>query len=186
MKKLLIAVVICFALSLTGLSQQNPADQPASRADVERYLDAIHSHDMMNQMIEAMAKPMHTMVHEQYLKDKDKLPADFEERMNSMMDDMLKNIPWDDMMKATVPVYQKHLTKGDIDALVAFYASPTGQKMLHEMPALMAESMEAMMPVIQGHIDKVSTRVQTEMADMIKNPATPPKKAPAGTRTVKN
>jgi hypothetical protein len=103
-----------------------------------------------------------------------------------MMDDMVKNFPWDDMMKAAVPVYQKHFTKGDIDALVAFYASPTGQKMLREMPALLAESMEAMMPIIQGHIEKVSSRMQTEMADMIKGPATPAKKAPSTSRTVRN
>ena len=186
MKKILVAVALCFILCLPVVAQQNPADQPATKADVERYLDAIHSHDMLNQMVEAMAKPMHNMVHEQYLQDKDKLPPDFEERMTKMMDDMLKNIPWDDMMKATVPVYQKHLTKGDIDALVAFYSSPTGQKMLHEMPALMAESMEAMMPIIQGHITNVTTRMQTEMADMVKNPPTAPKKAPAPTRTVRN
>jgi len=186
MRKILVAVALCFILCLTAVAQQNPADQPATQADVERYLDAIHSHDMLNQMVDAMAKPMHNMVHEQYLKDKDKLPPDFEERMTKTMDDMLKNVPWDDMMKATVPVYQKHLTKGDIDALVAFYSSPTGQKMLHELPALMAESMEAMMPVIQGHINNVTTRMQTEMADMVKNPPTAPKKAPASTRTVRN
>jgi uncharacterized protein len=186
MRKILVAVALCFILCLTAVAQQNPADQPATQADVERYLDAIHSHDMLNQMVEAMAKPMHNMVHEQYLKDKDKLPPDFEERMIKTMDDMLKNVPWDDMMKATVPVYQKHLTKGDIDALVTFYSSPTGQKMLHELPALMAESMEAMMPVIQGHIDKVAARIQTEMADATKNPTTPAKKAPSATRTVRN
>jgi hypothetical protein len=186
MKKILVAVAMCLVLCLTAVAQQNPADQPATQADVERYLDAIHSHDMLNQMAEAMAKPMHNMVHEQYLKDKDKLPPDFEERMTKMMDDMLKDIPWDEMMKTTVPVYQKHLTKGDIDALITFYSSPTGQKMLREMPVLMAESMEAMMPIMQEHIDKVAARMQSEMADMVKNPPTTPKKGPSATRTVRN
>jgi hypothetical protein len=186
MKKVLIVIAMCFALCLTGVALQNPADQPATQADVERYLDAIHSHDMMNQMVEAMSKPLHGMVHDQYLKERDKLPADFEERMNSMMDDMLKNMPWDEMMKATVPIYQKHLTKGDVDALVAFYSSPTGQKMLREIPALMAESMEAMMPIIQGHIEKVAAKVQTEMAAMVKDPVKNPKKAPNTAPTVRN
>jgi uncharacterized protein len=186
MRKILVAVALCFIFCLTAVAQQNPADQPATQADVERYLDAIHSHDMLNQMAEAMAKPMHNMVHEQFLRDKDKLPPDFEERMTKTMDDMMQSIPWDDMMKAMVPVYQKHLTKGDIDNLVAFYSSPTGQKMLHDMPALMAESMEAIMPIMQGQIDKMAARVQTEVADMVKNPPAAPKKAPAPTRTVRN
>jgi hypothetical protein len=45
------------------------------------------------------------------------------------MDNMTKQIPYDEMMPATGPAYQKHFTKGDMDALVAFYSVPTGQKL---------------------------------------------------------
>jgi hypothetical protein len=177
MKKILVAVTLCFALSTAALCQQNPADQPATQADVERYLEAVHSREMMSQMIDAMSKPMHNFVHEQYLRDKDKLPADFEARMNKMMDDMLKEIPWDDIMRAMLPAYQKHFTKGDMEALIAFYTTPTGQKILREMPALMADSMEIMMPMLRTHIDKVSARMQDEMEAMLKE-SKPAKNAP--------
>ena len=33
-------------------------------------------------------------------------------------------------MQAMVPAYQKHFTKGDIDNLVAFYSSPTGEEVI--------------------------------------------------------
>ncbi len=42
-----------------------------------------------------------------------------------------------------VPVYEKHLTKGEVDALVAFYSDPKGQKILNEMPAMTSEAMQA-------------------------------------------
>jgi hypothetical protein len=58
---------------LAALAQTSD-DTPASKEDVQRYLNAIHSHEMMLQMIDAMSKPMHQMVHDQFLKDKDKLP----------------------------------------------------------------------------------------------------------------
>src|SRR5205807_10082035 len=135
-------------LSRTVLGQTG-ADTPASKEDVERYLQAIHSHEMMEQMVAAMSKPMHQMVHDQFVKDKDKLPADFEPRMNAMMDDMMKEMPLDEMMDTTVPTYQKHFTKGDIEALVAFYSTPTGQKVLRELPSIMAEAMESMTPIIR-------------------------------------
>ena len=32
--------------------------------------------------------------------------------MTKQMDDMLKNMPLDEMMQATIPAYQKHFTKG--------------------------------------------------------------------------
>jgi hypothetical protein len=47
------------------------------------------------------------------------------------------------MLEATIPVYQHHLTKADLQAMVAFYTSPVGQKILHEQSAMVQESMEA-------------------------------------------
>jgi hypothetical protein len=132
-------------------------------------------------MVDAMAKPLHQSIHEQFLKDKDKLPADFEARMDKMIDDMLRDLPFDQITQAEVPVYQKHFTKGDIDGLVAFYNSPTGQKMVREMPAMMAESMQAMMPIMQQHIGKVTQRVQAEVAEMMKNNQKKPPTAPPAT-----
>ena len=69
---------------------------------------------------------------------------------------------------AVVPIYQKHLTKGDIDALVAFYSSPTGQKMLRELPAIMAETMQAMMPSIEKYMETVRQRIDEQFAQALK------------------
>src|SRR5689334_4445161 len=165
MKPVILTLVLCFVLSLSGAAQQ-AADAPATKQDVERYLEAVHAHEMVKQMVNAMSVPMHKMIHEQYLKDKDKLPPDFEARVNSMMDDMLKDMPWDDMINAMVPSYQKHFTKGDVDALVTFYSSPTGQKILREMPAVTAEAMETMMPIMQKYMAKTTQRMQAQVAEM--------------------
>jgi hypothetical protein len=115
-----------------------------------------------------MTKPMHQMIHEQYEKEKDKLPADFEARINKVMDDYLKNFPWDEILQSMVPVYQRHFTKGDVDQLVAFYSTPTGQKLVRELPAISAESMQAMMPIMRQKMDTMTRDVQQQVADMIK------------------
>jgi len=169
MKRILIVFSVCLAFACTGLAQGNSADAPATKEDIQRYLDAMHSHEMMQNMITAMSKPMHQMIHDQIDKNKDKLPADFEARMDKMMDDWLKDMPFDQMMQAEIPVYQKHFTKGDIDSLVVFYNSPTGQKMLKEMPQVLAESMQSMMPIMQDYMEKIKQRAQQEVADMLKN-----------------
>lgn len=168
MKRFLLAAVFCLAFT-SNIFAQDAAGAPASKEDIERYLDTMHSHEMMQNMVVAMAKPMHQMVHDQYVKDKDKLPADFETRMNKMIDDMMMDTPFDEMMQAMVPTYQKHFTKGDIDALITFYSSPTGQKLLREMPAIMGEAMEAMMPIMRQHTDAMNRRLQEEVASMLRN-----------------
>jgi len=78
MKRCLILLVSCFAFALSLNAQQIGADAPASKEDVESYMGAIHAHDMMKQVMQAMSKPMHEMVHQQFVKDQEKLSPDFE------------------------------------------------------------------------------------------------------------
>jgi hypothetical protein len=167
-KRFLIVSMSCLFLALTSYAQQASNDSPASKEDVQRYLDAIHSTEMMKQIMQAMSKPMHDMVHQQYVKDQAKLPPDFESRMNGIMDDMLSTMPFGEMMQAMVPVYQKHFTHGDIDSLIAFYSAPIGQKILREMPAITSEAMQSMMPIMRRQMDAVMQRVQQEMAASLK------------------
>jgi hypothetical protein len=166
-KRFLIAAILCAALSFTGLAQ-TAADAPAAKEDVERLFQAMHSHDMMLKMVEAMSAPMHQAAHDQCERDKDKLPADCEERINKLLDGMMKEIPFDQMMQAMVPAYQKHFTKGDMDALIAFYSTPTGQKVLQELPAVTAEGMQAMMPIMRKSVEKMTERAEQEVNQMIK------------------
>ncbi len=182
MNRLLLVAILCVGFSWNGLAQ-TAADAPATKEDVERYFQAVHSHDMMQKMLEAMSKPMHQMTHDQCTKDKDKLPADCEARINKMMDDMMKQMPFDEMMQAMVPAYQKHFTKGDMDTLTAFYSAPTGQKVLQEMPSIMAEGMESMMPIMRKSIDRMTQSVEQEVAQMMKES---PKKAGAHAPPAKN
>ena len=176
MKRFLLAAALCVSFSAITTAQQNPADAPATKEDIQRYLDVTHSKEIVAKMIDAMSKPMHQMTHERYLRDKDKLPADFEARMNKMRDEWIKNLPLGEMLEATVPVYQKHFTKGDVDALVGFYSTPTGQKILRELPEITAEAMQNMMPIMRKSIESIHQRLQEEIAAMLKDSASPNQK----------
>jgi hypothetical protein len=59
-----------------------------------------------------------------------------------------------------VPIYQRHFAKTEIDALTAFYSSPVGQKVLHEMPAVTSEAIQAVYPRIQAEVDAVLKRAE--------------------------
>ena len=163
-----LAVLVCLLFASVSFAQQNAADAPASKEGVERYLDAMHTRDQMKNVLDIMTKQMHQMTHEQVQKQAN-LPSDFEARENKMMDDMFRNFPTEDLLQVMIPVYQKHFTKGDIDALVAFYSSPTGQKFLKEQPAIMAESMQAASGIVQKMMAKATQRVQDDIAQLQKS-----------------
>jgi hypothetical protein len=174
LKRIFLALTACLVFALAGVAQLSAADAPATKEDVQRYLDVMHSREMITKMMDAMSRPMHQMMHEQYLKDKDKLPADFEEKMNRIMDDYMKNLPIEEMLQAMIPAYQKHLTKGDVDGLVAFYSSPTGQKVIQELPAITAEAMQSMIPLMRKQIDVMTGRMQEQIAQMKKQSGVKP------------
>jgi hypothetical protein len=135
---------------------------------------------MLKKITVTMGASIRQMLHEQYLKHQDELPADYESKMNKTMDDMFANMPWNEMLQAMIPAYQKHLSKGDIDNLVTFYSTPTGEKVLREMPAMMAEAMQDMMPALTKYTESIQTRLKKETDDMIAQSKKPSDdKAPA-------
>lgn len=194
MKRPALALILCllFTAASYAQSQQNssassaasgaaaasaaPAgpDSPATREDVNRFLDAMHTRDMMSSMVTMMSKQMTQMVHQQVSKNQS-LPPDAEARIDKMMEDTMKNLPIDDLIQAMIPVYQRHFTKGDIDAFVAFYSTGSGQKMLKEMPAITAESMQASMGIMQKMMANMQQQVQADIAQMQKDSSPTPK-----------
>jgi hypothetical protein len=164
-KRSLIAAALCLAFATVGFAQQPASNAPASRQDVEKYLDAMHMNQTMLKMAQAMAKPMHQMIHEEYVKNKEKcnLPPDFEARMDKLMDEEMKNWPWQKILEATIPIYQKYFTKSDMESLAAFYSGPVGQKMMREMPSIMADTMQVTMPFMMEHSKEMAQRIRQDV-----------------------
>jgi len=63
MKTIVLGLMLSSAC-LPITAQNNDASAPASKEDVQRYMEVMHSRQMASQMIEAMLKPLHQMVHQ--------------------------------------------------------------------------------------------------------------------------
>jgi hypothetical protein len=84
--------------------------------------------------------------------------------MDRQSEELLKNFPLDAMLSDMIPIYQRHFTKTEIDALSAFFSSPAGQKYLHEIPAVSAETMKAVYPRIEAEVDALLKRAEEKTA----------------------
>ena len=169
MKRLLIAIACLVFLSGSALAQS--ADEPASRDDVILFLRTMHSHDLFQRTMEVQSQSMQQLFHDQIVKDKGSVPPDFAVRMKKAMDELTKDMPVDEITQAMIPAYQNHFTKGDIEALNAFYSSPVGQKFLEQSPAVMQEGMKAAMPILSKYLSEWKERMSQEVKQMEKNPA---------------
>lgn len=158
MKRLFLAIAFA-VLSVTGFAQS--ADEPASKDDILLYLRTMHSHDMLQTVMQVQVQSMRQLFHDM-LEKEGKLPADFDSRFNQVMGDLVKNMPMDELIEAMIPAYQKHFTKGDIEAMNAFYSSPVGQKVLEQLPAVIQEGSQAAMPLMSRYLEEWKTRVDEE------------------------
>ena len=145
MKKLGVSILLFCMLAIpcaTVAQQADNSDVP-DKADVLKFLDLMQARSQMVQAVENMSKQMKLGAEQGF---KQKVPDATPEQLakvDKLFDNLFSSMPIDEMMDAIVPIYQKHLTKADLAAMMAFYSSPVGQKVLKELPAILAESMQA-------------------------------------------
>ena len=169
------AVVILLA-SMAFAQQSAPTapDTPATKEDVQKLFEVMQIHQQMRPMMDSMMRQQGIMVRETLKKRYPQTSAERLARVDKMMQDFVKNMPMDAMLDDMIPIYQKHFSKTDIDAMSTFYASPTGQKMMREMPVLTTESMQASYARMQKQMDALMQKAdQMEKEDQEKG-----KKAP--------
>jgi len=168
MKRAALFVLLFLLLTAVCLGQQPAAGVPASKEDVEKLFEVMHVRDMMKQMMDGVLKQSRQMARDQMKKNYPNMPPDQVAQMDKMMEDMFTGLPLEELLQNTVPVYQKHFTKEDLDAIVAFYSSPPGQRFIKEMPAVSLESMQASYGLIQQYVQTTMQKVHQRAEEMQK------------------
>jgi hypothetical protein len=157
----------CFlALSICAAAQTTVSIAPdaASKEDVKKLFEVMASREQIRQIMQQVFTQMRSLSREQIKKRHPDVSDEDLARMDHQSEDLLKNFPVDEMLSDMIPIYQRHFTKSEVDALTTFYSSATGQKVLHEMPAVTAETMRAVYPRIQAEVDAALKRAE-EKAD---------------------
>ncbi len=180
--KRLCGLFLVVPLTMSALAQTvPPGNAPATKEDVVKLFALMHVQEQTRSTIDSMMKQQRAMVRDALQKRHPEISDEQLQQADKFMDDFWKDFPIDQMLDDMIPVYQKHLTRSDVDAMGLFYSSPTGKKLLREMPAIMTESMQAMMPHLQESMDKMMDRIEKHGQEERPNQAKPPvdKKSPS-------
>lgn len=146
--------------------QALPADAPG-REQILKFFDVLQVRRNMQIAIDGMKEQMKSGAEQGFRHKLPNATAEQIHQMQAMVDDAFSEISYDELIDAMVPVYQRHLSKSDIDGILAFYASPAGLKLLHEQPAIMRESMEAAGAVEQKKMDGILRKLDIRMDQMV-------------------
>jgi uncharacterized protein len=176
MKPFIATFAIVLSLAPLAVCQQ-PIDG-ATKEDVEQMLQVMGTRERILQMWSAMAQQVATTAADAYQqKHPNATPLEIRkaaEIAGQSAQNSIKVFSVDELIDAIIPIYQKHLTHSEIRSTIDFYQSPTGQKMLAQMPAMMSESMQAMRPIMQKHLPELEA--QAEKAAETETPAPAPAK----------
>jgi hypothetical protein len=181
MKRHFAFVVTILLVTASVLAQQTTpstsGDAAASKEDIQKLFEVMQIHQQMRQVMDAMMKQQTAMIDETLKKRYPQTSAEKIARANRVIAETVKDMPMDAILDDMIPIYQRHFSKTDIDDMSTFYASPTGQKMMREMPALTSESMQASYARMQKQMDVLTKQAEQS----VKEDQEKPKSTPAAT-----
>jgi hypothetical protein len=147
-------------------SNRQEAAELATRDQVLTLLETLQVRKTMTIMLENMKQIMKDAAERSF---REKVPNPTPKQLaalNGMLDDIVDTQALDDLINAIIPIYQRHLTKTDIEEMIRFYSSPVGQKLLREQPQIIQESMNAGAGVQQKRMDEINARIQERLQEM--------------------
>jgi hypothetical protein len=155
-------IISLLGLSLCAMAQVTVSIAPdaPSKEDVQKLFDVMSSRDQVRQVMQQLWAQMRALNREEIKKRRPEVSDEELASAERESEELIKNFPLDEMLADMVPVYQRHFTKSDVEALTAFYSSPAGQKFVHEMPAVTAETMRAVYPRIQAELDALLKKAE--------------------------
>jgi hypothetical protein len=160
-------------------AQAIPAGAP-TREDVLKLFDLLQITKTMDIAVQA-ARQQSTDMAEQMIHERapDATPEQ-KKQFQAMVDEVLVQALGPDaikeMLNATIPVYQRHLTKADLKAMVDFYSSPVGRKILREQPAMVQESMQAASGIQERIARVVLQKIDQRMEEIVHSEKKPEKR----------
>jgi uncharacterized protein len=143
------------------------ADGPPSPDQVRKLLGLLRVRDELQITLDAMKQQVKAGAAQTF---SDKVPDPTPEQLKSVnfiVDDVFRGLSLDDLIQDLVPVYQRHLTRSDVRALIAFYSSPPGQKILREQPAMIKESMQVAGTAQQKRMEVLLATLEVRMQQLI-------------------
>ena len=165
MNRCWLSAVLLASLAVPIALPQTAADAPATRDDILALFNLMHVREQVEPAMQFIARQQRAIIHDSLKRQTPRISPEDLARLDQFTTDIMQDLPVDGMLDDMIPVYQRHLNKSDVDAMSVFYSSPTGQKLLREMPAMTAESMQAASPRIQALMDKVIERARQMAKD---------------------
>jgi hypothetical protein len=150
-----------------------PADQQPTKEQLAKLFEVMRLRAQMQNLMKALPSMIQEQIQAQAKEIAAKLPggaatpeqqAAIEKVLNKYMEKSFNIYTADEMIEDMGSIYQRHLSRSDIDAFTAFYTSPAGQHLLDVTPVITREYMPLVMKRVQERSKVLTDELTKEMA----------------------
>jgi hypothetical protein len=151
-----------------------PDDQQATKEQLARLFDVMRIKQQMSGMTRTMPAMMQQQFQEQLQqmqKDNPQIGSMSEQQQQAMqkvmgkfMEQAMNLYGSDEMIADMTALYQKHISRSDVESTIVFYSSPAGQHLIDMLPTIMQEFMPTVMEKTQGRMKPLILEMTKEMA----------------------
>jgi len=131
-------VVLVIAGSIAGLPARAQQVTPESLAASRELMELTNANQSLDQMIMMLA-PQLSQLLEQANPQQGQLVRQIVDEM--VIPELRKSIP--EAVDSAATIYARTFTQAELNQVIAFYKTPTGQKFIDRMPGLMTELSQA-------------------------------------------
>ena len=160
--RIFITALLLIAASVFPAQAQVPADD----ARIDRLLEVTRAREMLDATLPQIEASQRQMLAQ--MTAGRELDTAQQQRIDSLLASsssaVRKALSWENLAPVYRDIYRQTFTGDDIDAIIAFYESPAGQRMLEKMPALMQNTMTAMQRLIVPMLQQMERDLAAEVS----------------------
>ncbi len=174
MRTVRLVVLALVALSpVIMVAQQAARPSPATtqsvrptRGDVLKFLGVMRVRERMEDVRKAALAQARQSVRDLVAEELPNATREQVAELEAMVDKMVAGYTIDDTLEDMIPIYQKHLTKGDIDTVTAFFSSPAGRHFLDKEPLITNEALQLVTSKTQVQVDATMAAINKRLDEM--------------------
>ncbi len=170
-KRTLLILALCSAASYAAENpspNSTPGTTPASDESIRQLLEVAQARKLVDSVMKQMDTLMLQTIQEatrgqpippKVQKQVDKNQAEVVALLKDVLD-------WKKLEPMYVRVYQKTFSQQEVDGMIAFYKTPSGQAVIGKMPTVMQNTMEEMQSMMGPVMQKMQKMQQDVIAEM--------------------
>jgi hypothetical protein len=144
MKKTAMLMMAVLAFVTTAIAAE-PVDAAKNKALAEKLMDTMKISEAMTRSFD-MVKKMQLDMMAKRLKGKQLQNA---EKLNqALMELVSRELSWEKLKDPFINIYAESFTAEELDAMIKFYESPIGKKLLEKQPEMARKTMQMMQSIM--------------------------------------